>query len=1246
MQARAVRTAIVALTFFGIAREAQAQTANPVSIPLSYWNGAEKLAINVSINGGTPQPYIFDTGSPVFNAVYNPSWWPGFVPDPNANNAPSSSLPTNAQLCLGGSTPTFCRGYTGNLVQVPSLGFYKSTSDPTAYSTLSASQGYVVNAAYNYAGTGLPFNSPPLDGYFYGTFGAGDFATNVQVVPNANGRGGTPSGYYAGGVLGQTIVSGVTQGYVVAANGQKNPVSSVNGPQQVNGIDVTIGGQTLQPITDCSPCVTVGLTQQMLGQFWAATPTNAGNAAVIPWAQTGAGTFPNPYGGAVGNNSSKEFGAFYKITLTPPGGTAPVITERVRGMLDSGTPDLTLATSAPASQIAQVASLFSFTGSYTVNAGVTLTIEGAAPGGDAIKGLTTTSEVVTNNGASPITYNGSLTPAAQGQVTNTIGISFFLENSVMYDLTNKVIGYTPFFVTDAPLVTTAGGPLIVDGTNVPLGLAGIVSGPGGITLHSGGKVQFSAVNSYAGLTTIDGGAQLYISGLGSIASSSGVLNNGVFDISRAWSAVAIQDLTGSGDTHLGGQNLIITNAAGTYSGKISDTGAFPGTGGSLTLAGGALILSGANTYSGATNIVAGNLKAGAANAFSPNSTHVVALGAILDLNNSNQTIGSLAGAGNATLGSGVLTAGGNNFSSIFSGAMSGTGGFVKQGTGIQVFSGTNSYDGPTHVNAGALLVNGALTSSSTFVHAGGILGGAGNVRDVNVNGGMFAPGNGAAGSQMTVNGNLGFTGAGIYRVFVDSAMVSSALVNGTATLAGAAVNAQIAAGSRLAQEYTILSTTGGFTGSFGAITTNFPGFQATVVNQGNDAILKLVAALPSAGGVSVNQLNVASTINAFFNSGGQLPPGFLTLFGLTGPALQNALTQLSGEPGASTSSATFLAWQQFFNLVFDPFAENRGGFGGAMPYASEARQTRDNARSAYAAVTPKGMVAKAAPYQPTEPLWRVWGGGYGGSAKTSGNATLASHDTTNRAYGFAVGADRKLTPDSLIGFALAGGGTSFGLSQAHGGGASDMFQVSVYARQNWGAAYLMGAFGYGWQDFTLKRTVMVAGSDNLQADFNANSLAGRAEAGWRFGSPFVGMTPYAAVQIASLDLPAYSERATSGANTFALSYNGRTDTQTRSELGARFDYAMPMRDSILTLRGRAAWAHDHGNDRIANAGFLALPGTAFTVNGATPDANALLVSAGAEQAYQNGFAIAGTFEGEFSGNTESYAGKGSVRYRW
>ena len=85
---------------------------------------------------------------------------------------------------------------------------------------------------------------------------------------------------------------------------------------------------------------------------------------------------------------------------------------------------------------------------------------------------------------------------------NILGISFYLQNSVMYDLSDNVIGYTPFFVTDANLATTAGGPLIVSSASMPLGLAGVVSGPGGLTIMNGGAVQLSATNTYSGATSI------------------------------------------------------------------------------------------------------------------------------------------------------------------------------------------------------------------------------------------------------------------------------------------------------------------------------------------------------------------------------------------------------------------------------------------------------------------------------------------------------------------------------------------------------------------------------------------------------------------------------------------------------------------------------------------------------------------------------------------------------------------------
>jgi uncharacterized protein with beta-barrel porin domain len=114
----------------------------------------------------------------------------------------------------------------------------------------------------------------------------------------------------------------------------------------------------------------------------------------------------------------------------------------------------------------------------------------------------------------------------------------------------------------------------------------------------------------------------------------------------------------------------------------------------------------------------------------------------------------------------------------------------------------------------------------------------------------------------------------------------------------------------------------------------------------------------------------------------------------------------------------------------------------------------------------------------------------------------------------------------------------------------------------------------------------------------------------------------------------------------ALTYNGKSVTDSRSELGLRSDKSFAMQDAILTLRGRAAWAHDFNPDRNIAATFQALPGASFVVNGARPDADSALVSASAERKWLNGFSIAGVFEGEFSGNVASYAGKGVVKYSW
>ena len=171
-------------------------------------------------------------------------------------------------------------------------------------------------------------------------------------------------------------------------------------------------------------------------------------------------------------------------------------------------------------------------------------------------------------------------------------------------------------------------------------------------------------------------------------------------------------------------------------------------------------------------------------------------------------------------------------------------------------------------------------------------------------------------------------------------------------------------------------------------------------------------------------------------------------------------------------------------------------------------------------------------------------------------------------------------------------------------------------------------------------------ADVIAIDFCSH---GTASGGYLLVAPWLngpGITPYAAGQFTTFDLPAYAESVVSGAGTFALGYAGKSVTASRSELGLRTDKSFAMPDGILTLRGRFAWGHDFNPDRSVAAAFQALPGASFTVNGVAQARDAALTTASAEMRWINGWSAAATFEGEFSSVTRSYAGKGVLRYAW
>jgi len=821
--------------------------------------------------------------------------------------------------------------------------------------------------------------------------------------------------------------------------------------------------------------------------------------------------------------------------------------------------------------------------------------------------------------------------------------------------------------------------------------SGLISGTGTLTKSGSGTVILSGNNTYAGGTVISAGTlQLGVdsvfhtpgqpaSGIVSSAIGTGTLT---FDggklqalgfFSERQIANAIQITANGGTIDSGGGFFRIT-------GNITD--ASGSSGGKLVLesiAGSGereIVLSGVNTYSGITYIDSGTVIANSTTALSQNSAFQVNTGATLTLSGFSNTIASLAdgtagggivqngaASGTATLtisgASGVTT----SFSGVLRDGPSGGGlplseslnapapvivqlAIVKDGSSTQILAGANTYTGTTTINDGALEVNGSIASSSlTTVNANGVLTGTGSVGNTTVaSGGTLLPGNGTPGSSLTVAGNLAFQSAALYLVQLNPATSTFTGVTGTATLNGL-VGASFASGTYVAKQYTILTAAGGVSGTFSGVDSlGLPaGFKISLSYDAHDAYLDLALGFGVPGGLNINQQNVANALTGFFNATGGIP----IVFGELTPA---ALTQISGELATGSQQATFDAMGLFMGLLTDPFM-NRSGNGangaGATPFAEEAsayasngRPRTNSERDAYAA-----MYGKAPPAAPFVPSWSVWAAGFGGSQTTDGNAALGSNTASNSIAGTAVGADYRFSPYTLAGFALAGGGTNFSVN-GFGSGRSDLFQAGAYVRHMQGPAYISAALAYGWQDITTNRTVTVAGIDQLQARFNANAYSGRAEGGYRFATPWMGVTPYAAAQFTTFDLPAYAEQAIVGSNMFALAYGARDVTDSRSELGIRTDKSFAMQNGILTLRGRFAWAHDFDPDRGIGATFQSLPGASFVVNGAAQAHDSALTTASAEMKWMNGWSAAATFEGEFSQVTRSYAGKGVVRYAW
>jgi len=345
-----------------------------------------------------------------------------------------------------------------------------------------------------------------------------------------------------------------------------------------------------------------------------------------------------------------------------------------------------------------------------------------------------------------------------------------------------------------------------------------------------------------------------------------------------------------------------------------------------------------------------------------------------------------------------------------------------------------------------------------------------------------------------------------------------------------------------------------------------------------------------------------------------------------------------GAPQTETAQVTFLAMTQFTQTLLDPAIDGRG-IGPAeydaelAAYASLGNDRTHGGMGREAYEASYGKPSLAAPH------WNVWAAGFGGSQVSTGGTGSAS-----RSFGTVSGADYLLSPQTRLGFALAGGGTGF--ANNFSSGRSDLFQAGAFVRHAVGSAYVATALAYGWQAITNDHQVTPAGADQPNAAVNANAYSGRIESGYRFAAPWLGIAPYAAAQITSFRLPSNATRLAYGADAFSVAPGSDSFTDSRTELGLRTSTSFALLGSVINLRGRLAWAHDFSARQSIPVAFQSLPGQGFIAGGTVLAPNAALTGVALELRDLNGWSAAANFDSEVSSQMRSYTGKAALRYAW
>jgi len=771
--------------------------------------------------------------------------------------------------------------------------------------------------------------------------------------------------------------------------------------------------------------------------------------------------------------------------------------------------------------------------------------------------------------------------------------------------------------------------------------AGNMTGAGGLTKQGAGTTIMTGTNGYLGGTTVDSGTlQLGVSG-GSTGTITGAvtMNNAIFNVVNAdTSGIASITNNGGGTTFRGastaGNAAITNNSFGST--QFFDTS----TAGNATITtndGGIMQFNGSSTADNATIINNPGSVAIFTQSSNGGQARFANNGLGLDFSTVTSgavTAGSIEGLGRIFLGANQLTVGSNNLSTEVNGEILGSGGqLVKVGTGTLTLSGSNTYAGPTTVSAGTLTINGSINSSVT-VGVAGTLGGSGTIFGGVVNNGAVAPGNSIG--TLNVVGSYVQNG-GVYQVEVDAAGQSDRInvtgPPGTATINGGAVQVLAQPGTYARNTtYTILSATGGRTGTYSNVTSNFAFLTPSLSYDANNVYLLLFQTNGAfaAGAQTGNQRAVGTVLDqANATATGDFNTVLNALSSLNtqqGPA---ALTAISGQQYSGFGSANMSSGLMFMNVLGQQMSLARGSSGGGTRVAlAEACD----------------VACDGAGPSP----WSLWGSALGATGSVAGNNNSAT--LTYNAGGVSTGVDYRFSPNLLAGLGVGFASGNQWASGFNGRGTSDSYSGSLYGSFTQSAFYLDALAGYAYNDNQMTRQIVIPGLPTRTAmgRTGANQLLGQAEAGykvWIYEPAAASLTPFARFQAMTVNQAAFSE---AGASSLNLNVAQQTTNSVRTVLGAELAGGIDMgwREK-LALQFRLGWAHEYADtSRPVTASFAGAPTLGYTVYGAAPQRDSATIGLAANTAIAEATSVYLRYDGELGTGIDNHVFSAGLRMTW